>query len=211
MSLINHVTSKVKVTCENEKAYAKIVELYKKHLNDYSTCFQADGVLYVAMEAEIDTNFMSSHATGFLNGIVRYAAEIDPDAEITGTICWQDDEYNTGQVELIKVDGSYAVSDPVVQSREEYAIQNAATAVLIKELEKRGFFVNRKAESLKDTHTERWRVTICQEEESSSAYFTDNEYDKALHYGAEKKEDAYSVSVYEHSKSTGEYVFRFRL
>ena len=205
MSVINYVTSKVKVTCENKEAYAKIVELYKKHLNDYSTCFQADGVLYVAMEAEVETNFMSSHATGFLNGIVRYATEIDPDAEITGTISWQDEEYNTGQAELVREDGRYAVSNPVFQSREELAIQNAATEVLISELEKRGFAVSRKegdpAEP-EEKHTERWRVTICRNGKSSSRYFKDGEYDDALRYRASQKDSC----IYEYDPETGEYI-----
>ena len=214
MPVMNFVTSDVKLICENKESYAKIVKLYQKHLVDYSTCLQIKGNLFVDMKSMIETDSMPDRAMDYLSGIAQYATEIDPDADVSGSVIWLDAKANSGKVELLKEDGRYVVSDPDCQYQEKCIIKNAETEGLIRELEKRGFAVSRKegapAEP-EEKHTERWRVTICQGGKSSSRYFKDGEYDEALRYGFCKKEDAYSVGVYEYDQKTGEYLLGIKL
>lgn len=214
MPVMNFVTSDVKVICENKESYAKIVKLYQKHLEDYSTCLQIKGNLFVDMKSQIETDSMPDRAMDYLSGIAQYATEIDPDADVSGSVIWLDSKGNSGKVELEKENGRYVVSDPDCQYQEKCVIKNAATEVLIHELEKRGFAVSRKKDDPaepEEKHTERWRVMICRNGKSSSRYFKDGEYNKALRYGASKKEDAYSICVYEYDPETGEYLLGFIL
>lgn len=139
---INYVESNVRVICKKNESYEKIARLYKKNLVDYSNSLLINSTgLLVTMSSEIETNFMEDHAADFLNGVVKYAQEVEADAKIEGSITWEDESYNTGEIHLIEQNGLYVVSNPVFRDRVASVLHNASDEELTTQLSKRGYTV----------------------------------------------------------------------
>lgn len=138
MAELNYTTCDVLVTCKNPEVYKKLQDLYQENLEDCESSEIRGNSLSVCICNTIETDYMENHAVDFLNGIIRYAKEVDKEAEITGGVSWEDSLLNNGEIYIIiGEDGSYILSEPVLLDRETVAIVNAPTETLLEEIKSR--------------------------------------------------------------------------